>query len=136
MGRLAFYFGVHQLCVMNREVGKTIAQHVGNLGEKMAAEWLWLKGFDIVEQNCRVGRYEIDLVCKDRSEWVMVEVKTRRDGHCLLPESAVDHKKRISLQKAAQGYMKQKGVKTIPRLDVVAVSLLPHGAQMMYFQGK
>lgn len=136
MGALAIATCVYQLCDMNREEGKTIAQHVGNLGERMAAEWLWLKGFEIVEQNCKVGRYEIDLVCKDKTEWVMVEVKTRRDHSSQLPETAVDHKKRQHLQKAAQGYMKQKGWKSVPRLDVVAVSLLPHGTHMMYFQGK
>jgi hypothetical protein len=59
------------------DIGKTIAQYIGNKGEAMAAEWLWLKGFQIVERNKKVGRFEIDLVCKDEHDWVFVEVKTR-----------------------------------------------------------
>ena len=125
-----------QLCYMEIEKGKTIAQHVGNAGEQRAAEWLWLKGFDIVEQNCRVGRYEVDLVCKQNRDWVFVEVKTRTESWGASPEIAVDYKKRQHLQKAAEGYMKRKGLETLPRLDVVAVSILSHGTQMMYFQGK
>lgn len=74
--------------------GKTIAQNIGNKGEAMAAEWLWLKGFQIVERNKKVGRFEIDLVCKDEHDWVFVEVKTRHEGGMNAPEIAVDYKKR------------------------------------------
>ena len=121
---------------MKIQQNKTIAQHIGREGEKRAAEWLWLKGFDIVDTNCRVGRYEIDLVCKHNEDWVFVEVKTRSEEILGNPEIAVNYKKRQHLQKAALGYLKNKGSNVMPRVDVVAVSLLRHGAQMMYFKGK
>ena len=118
------------------DIGKTIAQNIGNKGEAMAAEWLWLKGFQIVERNKKVGRFEIDLVCKDEHDWVFVEVKTRHDCGMNAPEIAVDYKKRKKIQHAAQRYLRESGEKSIPRIDLIAVSMLPHGAQMMYFQGK
>jgi Holliday junction resolvase-like predicted endonuclease len=52
------------------------------------------------------------------------------------PEIAVDYRKRHKIQQAAQRYLRESGDKSIPRIDLVAVSMLPYGAQMMYFQGK
>jgi len=121
---------------MDFENSKTIAQHIGREGERRAAAWLWLKGFDIVEKNCRVGRYEVDLVCRQGPDWVFVEVKTRTDPWGASPENAVDYKKRHHLQNAAKGYLKKTGIDCLPRVDIVAVSLMSHGTQMMYFQGK
>lgn len=125
-----------KLCIMHVDRGKTIAQNIGNKGEAMAAEWLWLKGFQIIERNRKVGRFEIDLVCKDKQDWVFVEVKTRHEGGMNAPEIAVDYRKRHKIQQAAQRYLRESGDKSIPRIDLIAVSMLPYGAQMMYFQGK
>ena len=115
---------------------QTIAQQVGGFGEKMAADWLWMKGFDIKERNWRAGRNEIDLVCKQGKEWVFVEVKTRRGSAMMQPEVAVNYKKRKNLMAAANAYVKQYQCDGRFRLDIVAISVSPWGKQMMYFKGK
>ena len=115
---------------------QTIAQKIGNEGERMAAEWLWLKGFEIVEQNWRTGRKEVDLVCKQGKDWVFVEVKTRTGMQMIRPEKAVNYKKRKLLTVAAQEYMQQKSSNSRYRFDVIAVSILPWGKNMMYFKGE
>jgi putative endonuclease len=125
-----------QLCIMNVQERKTIAQYIGQKGEAMAAEWLWLKGFNIVAQNYRMGRYEIDLLCKENAQWVFVEVKTRSGDLSALPESAVGYQKRSKLTRAAQRFMKEEGITVLPRLDIVAVSMNEGVARMMYHRGK
>jgi putative endonuclease len=121
---------------MQERGNQTIAQQVGGYGEKMAADWLWMKGFDIKERNWRAGRNEIDLVCKQGKEWVFVEVKTRRGRAAMQPEVAVDYKKRKNLMTAANAYIQQYQCDGKFRLDIVAISVSPWGKQMMYFKGK
>ena len=45
----------------------------GRLGEALAASYLALSGYEIVAQNVRAGRYEIDIVARDgdATMWVM-----------------------------------------------------------------
>jgi putative endonuclease len=121
---------------MDMQERKTIAQHIGQKGETMAAEWLWLKGFQIVAQNYRMGRYGIDLLCKENAHWVFVEVKTRNGDLSASPESAVGYQKRSKLTRAAQRFMKEEGIAVLPRLDIVAVSMHDGGSRMMYHRGK
>lgn len=52
-------------------------RHVGAVGERLAAWYLQDHGLAIVDRNVRVGRGEIDLICRDGGERLAVEVRTR-----------------------------------------------------------
>ena len=56
---------------------KTKKRLIGDFGERMAARFLRRHGYRIVARNYRAGHLELDIVAKNRSEIVFVEVKTR-----------------------------------------------------------
>ncbi|MDY3954931.1 MAG: YraN family protein [Anaerovoracaceae bacterium] len=82
----------------------SMSKYLGKWGETAAAKYLERQGLVIVERNyrCRLG--EIDLIAKDGSDWVFIEVKTRRSmiyGH---PCEAVTGKKQGHVRCAAEHY--------------------------------
>lgn len=95
----------------------------GQLGERLAANFLEKKGFEIVERNYRCGRAEIDLIAR-RENWLLfVEVKTRastRYGH---PEEFVDTGKMSRLYFAAEQYIYRINWQGHVRFDIVSVKL-------------
>ena len=102
---------------------------MGRWGEEMAAKRLKKKRFKIIGQRVRVGRHdEIDLIAKDGSTLVFVEVKTRKNENYGRPFSAVNKAKRKHLSRAAVAWLKRE--KTEPdfiRFDVVEVIGEPGG---------
>ncbi|MDP2909847.1 MAG: YraN family protein, partial [bacterium] len=68
-------------------------KNLGDLGERLAGEFLERKGYEIVERNYRTKWSEIDLICKDKGDLVFVEVKTRIDGIFGTPEDAINKDK-------------------------------------------
>lgn len=73
-------------------------------GEKLAADWLEGKGFEILHRNWRHSYYEIDIVAKKNQMLHFIEVKCRNYslGN---PEDSVTKKKFKNLQKAANEYL-------------------------------
>jgi putative endonuclease len=69
---------------------------------------------------------EIDLVMRDGSRLVFVEVKTRSRSDHGAPETAVDQEKREALIGAARSYARRSGVDLAEaRFDIVSVELKP-----------
>ena len=102
--------------------------NTGAWGERLAAGYLFLHGYRILERNYRFGRYELDIVARERrsNTLVFVEVKTRSAADHGLPREAVGPQKRLFLTRAAQGYMKRHGILDAPaRFDVVEVYTKP-----------
>jgi putative endonuclease len=50
----------------------------GKTGENQAAEYLKSMGYTIIEQNWRMGKYEIDIIAENDCDILFVEVKTDR----------------------------------------------------------
>ncbi len=102
----------------NRKLDK---KETGRKYEEKAAEFLQNNGYKILLCNylCRHG--EIDIIAKDNSYIVFIEVKYRKD--CLFgsPLEAVNSVKRNHITKAALDYLvKTFGTEEIPcRFDVV-----------------
>lgn len=92
--------------------------------EELAAKFLENKGYIIVETNFRVRQAEIDIVAKDGSTIVFVEVKYRSSEKNGNPLEAVDMRKQRQISKAALFYMNTRKIPadTIPiRFDVVGI---------------
>ncbi len=105
-------------------------RNLGALGEKLAAKHLRKKGYTIIEQNyrCRLG--EIDIVARDGTTLVFVEVKTRTSTTFGTPAMAVTPKKQQQISRAAQQYLASHDLfDSAARFDVVAVFLPPNGAR-------
>ena len=95
----------------------------GEWGEREAEKFLRAKGFVILGRRVRPGRRdELDLVARDGSTLVFVEVKTRRSEAFGRAASAIDRRKRMSQSRAAVHYLRKLRVKPeYFRFDVVEV---------------
>lgn len=78
---------------------------MGQLGEKLACDFLKKKGYQIVDQNYRTRGGEIDIVAKDGDTLVFVEVKTRTSAAFGYPEEAIDERKQHKLAMTAEYYL-------------------------------
>ncbi len=95
----------------------------GNKGEKLAAEFLIEKGFEVVAKNYRFKRAEIDLIVK-RENWIIfVEVKTRSSTAYGEPEDFVDDHKAKNVFDAAEEYIYSTDWHGHIRFDIVSVKL-------------
>ena len=105
----------------------------GRAGEAIAAEFLGMIGYGIIERNLRIGRNEIDIVASDRDCLVFVEVKTRRSGRFGSPAGAVGREKILGIRRAAGRY--SNGDRCSRRfdefrIDVIAIELDLPGDRM------
>ena len=99
---------------------------LGQLGEKIAADFLIKNGYKIVDKNLHISRNEIDIIAEDSHFIVFVEVKTRsveHEGSSLYgsPARAVDSKKRTNTVKATIDYLRSHYTEKQPRIDVIEV---------------
>lgn len=107
-------------------------KEIGNLGEKIAANYFKVLGCEILEMNFenkfgyRVG--ELDVVARDRksNELIFAEVKTRIKGtsHSESPELAISRAKYRKLSKIISAYLRKNNLLDCNyRLDAVAIEL-------------
>jgi len=98
---------------------------IGNLGERRAARYLFLRGYRILKRNYVAGGYEIDIIAKKGDTIAFCEVKTRNaDQHSNIeprPASAVTPEKQRKIISAAAGFKgyEYKGLKL--RFDIIEV---------------
>lgn len=102
---------------------KTIAS-LGSRAEDLAAAYLIKRRYDILERNYKTRWGEIDIIARDGSTLVFVEVKTRMTEGCGLPQEAVGRQKQFKIIHMAQQYMyqcNQKAFEQPVRFDVLAI---------------
>src|ERR1700741_84711 len=102
---------------------------LGRQGEAAAERFLKKQSFKILYRNFRArSGGEIDLVCRDRKEQVLVfvEVKTRTNELFGTPHAAVNWRKRASLIRAAKEWLRLLDLPDVPfRFDIVEVVAEP-----------
>jgi len=97
---------------------------LGRRGEKAALHFLQKHGYQILEYSyrCKVG--EIDIVAREGTEMVFVEVKTRCSLSFGLPVESISRQKRKKLTQLALIYLGHHKLDNTPcRFDVVGVLL-------------
>jgi putative endonuclease len=87
-------------------------QRLGRYGEELVARRLVADGWSIVARNVRVRglRGEIDLIAREGSTLVFVEVKARSSGSTRgpeVPELAVDRRKQAKLRALSAAWLRQ-----------------------------
>jgi putative endonuclease len=96
---------------------------VGDIGEKIAENFLRQQGYVILERKFYYQHGEIDIVAKDGDALVFIEVKLRRNNTFGLPEESVTPKKQELLRRTAEGYVQINNLENIIcRFDVVSIS--------------
>jgi putative endonuclease len=103
---------------MSADKNKT---EIGEKGEKLAAEFLAGKGYNIVALNWHYKHKEIDILVYDGDWLVVVEVKLRSSDYYGDPSEFVTLRKQRYLIEAAEAYLD-----TIPgapevRFDVISI---------------
>ena len=97
---------------------------VGELGEKMAKEYLQKKGYHIIETNFRCREGEIDIIAQDKDYLVFVEVRTRKGSGYGTPEESITTAKKEKLTSLAFAYLQtHRKSPSLWRFDVVAIEL-------------
>ena len=101
---------------------------VGAYGERVAAQHLVRQGMAVLCTNWRCRYGEIDIVARDGSMLVFVEVKTRAYDDPT-PEEQVNTIKHHQLTKAGKFYLSRYGSPQPPaRFDVIAI-VWPQGRE-------
>lgn len=109
-------------------------RRIGELGERLAAEFLMRNGYQLVAANFKIpiGRNrvgaqisgEIDLIALDADVLCFVEVKTRSSDAFAAPLAAVDLRKQRQIIRTARMYRKTFRLEQIKfRYDVVSIVL-------------
>jgi putative endonuclease len=104
---------------------RTDKQKLGDLGENMAAEYLQKNGYKIIERNFQFNQYELDIICLDHHELVIVEVKTVRVPEFGSGEARISRRKQNAIVKAGYAYLDRRpkfnGLDV--RFDVICIKL-------------
>ncbi|KQN92779.1 hypothetical protein ASE95_09005 [Sphingomonas sp. Leaf231] len=79
------------------------AEEAGRRGERLAAWWLRLKGWQILDRRVRTPAGEVDLVARRGALIAFVEVKTRRTPAEL--DHAIDQRRLARVAAAAEVLM-------------------------------
>jgi putative endonuclease len=97
---------------------------LGKLGEELACDELQRRGYAILARRFRTRVGEIDIVARDGSSLVFVEVKARRTVRFGLPLEAIGYRKRRRMCAMAAEYLSRCRPRTRScRFDVVSVRL-------------
>lgn len=100
----------------------TEPQQFGRDSEALAARYLAEKGYEILEQNYRSPRGEIDIIAKEGDTIVFVEVKSGRSSHFGHPKGYVTCQKQKKISMTALHWLKASGQsRAKARFDVIAV---------------
>ena len=109
--RDAFLFTNRRLILVDKQ---------GLTGKKV--EYLKLKGYRILETNYRCPVGEIDIIAREKSTLVFVEVKARRSSRFGSPKGAVTPAKQRKISMAALDYLKRFDLENSrARFDVVSI---------------
>src|SRR5574344_2822668 len=102
-------------------------REIGEIGEKLAQNFLIKNGYEIIETNKHFSRFcEIDIIAKEKDTIVFVEVKTRSSDFCGSPLEAITKKKFENIKTGAYSYLQETKVKHKNfRIDAISIILKP-----------
>lgn len=94
----------------------------GRIAEDLAVSFAEAHGLCILDRNFRCPLGEIDLVARDGSTIVFIEVKSRYGIGYGSPQESVTHRKQRRLTQLAHWYLKARRMEGSPaRFDVLAI---------------
>ncbi len=113
-------------------------KELGDLGEKMACEYLVEKGFKILGKNYRITFGEIDIIAKRDKTIHFVEVKAMADnGYNFAPEEHVDYRKQRKLRQMAQIWLEKNKYRQDAAYQIDIIGILANQntrvAKLHYF---
>jgi putative endonuclease len=96
----------------------------GNLGEKLARDFLAKRGYQTLETNYRCKEGEVDIIARDGDCLVFIEVRTKSSRQFGTPEESITATKKERLKAIAGRYQETHiDLPSSWRIDVVAIEL-------------
>ncbi len=96
---------------------------LGQWAEDKAAEFLSQQGLSILGRNLRCGPLELDILCRDGSEWAFVEVRCRKENAYQSAENTLGPQKLGRLIRGAAWYVARQGWQGNWRIDLIAIDV-------------
>ena len=120
----------------SRLAAKRAALAKGRAAEEAAVAFLRVQGYEILWQNLRLGRDELDVVVRRGDVLVVVEVRHRGEGAFTGGFASVDHVKQKHLLRATRALLRGPA-RTLSgltrcRIDVLDVLLGPEGPEVRH----
>ena len=99
------------------------AKHIlGSYGEQVAVDHLSVLDYEILDRNWRCSLGELDIVAKQDSTIVFVEVKTRNGRGFGHPFEAISADKVARIRRLAAAWLSSKELGTVQiRMDAISV---------------
>ncbi|WP_459210504.1 YraN family protein [Aquimarina rhabdastrellae] len=107
---------------------------LGKEGEKLAKDFLIKKGYEILEQNYRYQKAEVDIIAKYRETLIVIEVKTRSTIDYGDPQDFVKPKQIQQLVKAIDYYIEERDLDIEVRFDIIAIIKNKKGIQIEHLE--
>ncbi len=113
-----------------------MAEHnqLGKKGEELAVEYLRLKEYDILEQNYRYQKAEVDIIARRGNTLIAAEVKTRSTSDFGDPQDFVKPKQIQQLVKAINHYVEENELEVDVRFDILAIVKNKAGTRIEHIQ--
>ena len=95
----------------------------GNIGEKIAANFLQENNIKIIETNFRNKIGEIDIIAKEGEIFLFIEVKTRGSAKFGMPREAINFSKIRKIKNTAISFLKYNHLidKVSVRFDCIEI---------------
>jgi putative endonuclease len=104
-----------------------VSKEKGHTGESLAVAHLEALGFEIVEQNYRFRRSEVDIIALlDNRLLVFVEVKLRTNTSYGQPETFVTKNQEKKILEAADEYIHATNWQKNIRFDIITIDAQGH----------
>ena len=99
----------------------------GNAGEALAVRHLRAAGYTIIATGWRCGLGEIDIIARENTDWVFVEVRSRFDSEPGAALESIGKRKQTKLVRLAEAYLNDHRLNNVAwRIDVVGVTFSRH----------
>lgn len=99
-------------------------KELGQLGEKIARQYLEKQGYQIIAQNYKNYFGEIDLIAREGNLFIFVEVKTRLKNTFGSPEESINHQKQKKLIRISSQYLLNNKIEGENyRIDCLAIEI-------------
>lgn len=93
----------------------------GKEAEEKAVAFLEKKGYQILAQNYRFQKAEIDIIAEFKNQFIIIEVKARADNHFMEPFEAVNKRKMRLILSATQHFLEDKNEDKEVRFDIISI---------------
>lgn len=107
---------------------------IGSHGEDLALEYLAQNGYSVLDRNIYTEKGEIDIIAKDGTATVFVEVKYRRGIGFGRPEEAMTRSKLQHFRQAISDWCAMNGWPKNLRADVLAILETERGTNFELFK--